>query len=98
MLGSNGQEVPRTGEGRWAPELMQGTTTIDSPPPPHRVVLLPPPVWGLLGWEGGLRAAQGPSGEAGGGGGDPTAGQDHCCPQRAEEQQEATGALVGPRK
>lgn len=87
MLGSNGQEVPRAGEGHWAPELMQGTTTIDRPPP----------AWGLLGG-GVLRAAQGPSGEAGGGGGDPTAGQDHCWPQRAGEQQAATGALVGPRK
>lgn len=52
MLGSNGQEVPRAGEGHWAPELMQGTTTIDRPPP----------AWGLLGGGGGAQGSPRPLG------------------------------------
>lgn len=94
--GSNGQEVPRAGEGPWAPELTQGTTTIDSLPPAQIVSchFPPPPSLGAAGVGGGLRAAQGPSGEAGGGEG-PRCGAGPPLVAAGRREQAAAGALVG---
>lgn len=87
--------MPRAGEGPWAPELTQGTTTIDSLPPAQIVLCHSlPPSLGAAGVRGGLRAAQGPSGEAGGGEG-PRCGAGPPLVAAGRREQEAAGALVG---